>query len=328
MNRHLLSTGDLTRDDAELILATAEELRSLADRPIKKLPALRGRTVVNLFFEDSTRTRISFEAAAKRLSADVINFSAKGSSLSKGESLKDTALTLEAMGADAVVVRHWASGAPHLLAHSEWVRSSVVNAGDGTHEHPTQALLDAFTMSRHLGSLDGRRVAIVGDVLHSRVARSNALLLRTLGAEVTLVAPPTLLPVGVESWDADTSYDLDGVLPKTDAVMMLRVQRERMNAAFFPTQREYSRRYGLDARRMGMLQDHAIVMHPGPMIRGMEITADVADSDRSVIVEQVTNGVAVRMAVLYLLLSGNESETGRTTDTLAQAAPETDGAPS
>jgi aspartate carbamoyltransferase catalytic subunit len=266
--------------------------------------------VVNLFFEDSTRTRISFEAAAKRLSADVINFSAKGSSLSKGESLKDTALTLEAMGADAVVVRHGASGAPHRLAHSGWVRSSVVNAGDGTHEHPTQALLDAFTMWRHLakdgGSLDGRRVAIVGDVLHSRVARSNALLLRTLGAEVTLVAPPTLFPVGVEGWPVETSYDLDAVLPKADVVMMLRVQRERMNASFFPTAREYSRRYGLDGKRMRQLQDHTIVMHPGPMVRGMEITADVADSDRSVIVEQVTNGVAVRMAVLYLLLGGNE----------------------
>jgi aspartate carbamoyltransferase catalytic subunit len=306
MRRHLLSAGDLTRDEAELVLQTAAELRSLADRPIKKLPALRGRTVVNLFFEDSTRTRISFEAAAKRLSADVINFAAKGSSLSKGESLKDTALTLEAMGADAVVVRHSASGAPHRLAHSGWVRSSVLNAGDGTHEHPTQALLDAFTMTRHLGSLDGRRVAIVGDVLHSRVARSNALLLQTLGAEVVLVAPPTLLPVGVDSWGVETSYDIDAVMPKVDVVMMLRVQRERMNAAFFPTAREYSRRYGLDGRRMGMLQDHTIVMHPGPMVRGMEITADVADSTRSVIVEQVTNGVAVRMAVLYLLLSGSE----------------------
>ena len=307
MKRHLLSAADLDRDDAELVLSTAAELRSLADRPIKKLPALRGRTVVNLFFEDSTRTRISFEAAAKRLSADVINFAAKGSSLSKGESLKDTALTLEAMGADAVVVRHGASGAPHRLAHSGWVRSSVVNAGDGTHEHPTQALLDAFTMWRHLGSLDGRRVAVVGDVLHSRVARSNALLLRTLGAEVTLVAPPTLLPVGVDTWGVETSYDLDGVLPKADAVMMLRVQRERMHDSFFPTPREYSRRYGLDGRRMATLQDHTLVMHPGPMVRGMEITADVADSDRSVIVEQVTNGVAVRMAVLYLLLSGSES---------------------
>jgi aspartate carbamoyltransferase catalytic subunit len=327
---HLLSAADLDRDDAERILQTAEELRSLADRPIKKLPALRGRTVVNLFFEDSTRTRISFEAAAKRLSADVINFSAKGSSLSKGESLKDTALTLEAMGADAVVIRHWASGAPHRLANSGWVRFSVVNAGDGTHEHPTQALLDAFTLWRHLGSLDGRRVAIVGDVLHSRVARSNALLLRTLGAEVTLVAPPTLLPVGVEGWDAESSYDLDAVLPKADAVMMLRVQRERMNLSgggFFPSAREYSRRYGLDGRRMAMLQDHTVVMHPGPMIRGMEITADVADSTRSVIVEQVTNGVAVRMAVLYLLLSGNESAAGRaTTDTDLPTSHQTDGA--
>jgi aspartate carbamoyltransferase catalytic subunit len=307
---HLLSAGDLSRDDAELILHTAEEMRSLADRPIKKLPALRGRTIVNLFFEDSTRTRISFEAAAKRLSADVINFSAKGSSLSKGESLKDTALTLEAMGADAVVVRHWASGAPHLLANAGWSRSSVVNAGDGTHEHPTQALLDAFTMWKHLGDLDGRRVVIVGDVLHSRVARSNALLLKTLGAEVTLVGPPTLLPYGVGGWGVDTSYDLDAVLPKADVVMMLRVQRERMNDAFFPSIREYSRRYGLDARRMATLADHTIVMHPGPMIRGMEITADVADSERSVIVEQVTNGVAVRMAVLYLLLGGAESAIG------------------
>jgi aspartate carbamoyltransferase catalytic subunit len=306
VKRHLLSAADLSRDDAELVLSTAAEMRSLADRPIKKLPALRGRTVVNLFFEDSTRTRISFEAAAKRLSADVINFAAKGSSLSKGESLKDTALTLEAMGADAVVVRHGASGAPHRLAHSGWVHSSVVNAGDGTHEHPTQALLDAFTMWRHLGSLDGRQVAIVGDVLHSRVARSNALLLQTLGAEVTLVAPPTLLPVGVDTWGVQTSYDLDAVLAKADVVMMLRVQRERMNGGFFPTPREYSRRYGLDSRRMATLQDHTIVMHPGPMVRGMEITADVADSDRSVIVEQVTNGVAVRMAVLYLLLSGSD----------------------
>jgi len=322
MKRHLLSAADLTREDAELILSTAEELRSLADRPIKKLPALRGRTIVNLFFEDSTRTRISFEAAAKRLSADVINFSAKGSSLSKGESLKDTALTLEAMGADAVVVRHWASGAPHNLANAGWSRSSVINAGDGTHEHPTQALLDAFTMTRHLApekgqTLDGRRVAIVGDVLHSRVARSNALLLHTLGAEVTLVAPPTLLPYGVDTWNVATSYDIDAVLPKTDVVMMLRVQRERMNASYFPSIREYSRRYGLDARRMATLQDHAIVMHPGPMIRGMEITADVADSERSVIVEQVTNGVAVRMAVLYLLLGGNEPAIAMTEETEA-----------
>ena len=322
MIRHLLSSADLSRDDALLVLDTAEELAAVADRPIKKLPTLRGRTVVNLFFEDSTRTRISFEAAAKRLSADVINFSAKGSSVSKGESLKDTALTLEAMGADAVVVRHGSSGAPHRLAHSGWIRGSVVNAGDGTHEHPTQALLDAFTMRRRLSGtgstggtggtgstavgtdLDGRRVTIVGDVLHSRVARSNVLLLHTLGAEVTLVAPPTLLPVGVEHWPCATSYDLDGELAKSDVVMMLRVQQERMGAAFFPSAREYSRRYGLDRRRTAMLPDHAIVMHPGPMNRGMEIAAEVADSARSTIVEQVTNGVSVRMAVLYLMLSG------------------------
>ncbi|KAA1423259.1 aspartate carbamoyltransferase catalytic subunit [Mumia zhuanghuii] len=309
MMRHLLSTGDLSRDDAVLLLDTAEEMLSVAQRPIKKLPTLRGQTVVNLFFEDSTRTRISFEAAAKRLSADVINFAAKGSSVSKGESLKDTALTLQAMGADAVVIRHGASGAPARLARAGWIDSAILNAGDGSHEHPTQALLDAFTMRRHLApsgdrSLEGRRVAIVGDVLHSRVARSNALLLATLGAEVTLVAPPTLMPYGVESWPVETSYDLDTVLAKSDAVMMLRVQTERMNAAFFPSAREYSRRYGLDSRRMAKLPEHAIVMHPGPMNRGMEITADVADSVRSVIVEQVTNGVAVRMAALYLLLSG------------------------
>lgn len=312
MIRHLLSAGDLSRDEATLVLDTAEEMAHLTEgRSVKKLPALRGRTVVNLFFEDSTRTRTSFELAAKRLSADVINFSAKGSSASKGESLKDTALTLEAMGADGVVVRHSASGAPHRLAHSGWIRAGVVNAGDGTHEHPTQGLLDAFTMRRHLGDVEGRRVVIVGDVLHSRVARSNVLLLATLGAEVTLVAPPTLLPVGVETWPCSVSYDFDVALTGTDAVMMLRVQRERMNAAFFPSAREYSRRYGLDARRFALLPPKAIVMHPGPMNRGMEITADVADSDRSVIVEQVTNGVYVRMAVLYLLLAGEASDGAR-----------------
>ena len=310
MKRHLLSTADLSRDDAVLILDTAEEIARLAARPIKKLPTLRGRTVVNLFFEDSTRTRTSFEVAAKRLSADVINFSAKGSSVSKGESLKDTALTLEAMGADAVVVRHSASGAAYRLANAGWTTSHVVNAGDGTHEHPTQALLDAFTMRRHLGGFDGRRVTIVGDVLHSRVARSNVRLLATLGARVTLVAPPTLLPVGVAHWPCEVVYDLDAVIPDSDAIMMLRVQRERMNGGFFPTQREYSRRYGLDAQRMARLPDKAIVMHPGPMVRGMEISAEVADSARSVIVEQVANGVSVRMAVLYLLLSGNESAIG------------------
>jgi aspartate carbamoyltransferase catalytic subunit len=330
MKRHLISAGDLSRADALLILDTAEELAALADRPIKKLPTLRGRTVVNLFYEDSTRTRISFEAAAKRLSADVINFSAKGSSVAKGESLKDTALTLEAMGADAVVIRHPASGAAHRLAG--WVRGSVLNAGDGTHEHPTQALLDAFTIRRRLAGggrgggepprdrgvqggrppgqtsrgagLDGLRVTIVGDVLHSRVARSNVLLLSTLGAEVTLAAPPTLLPLAVGSWPCAVSYDLDSALPKSDVVMMLRVQQERMNAAYFPSVREYSRRYGLDADRMARMPGHAIVMHPGPMNRGVEIAAEVADSVRSTIVEQVANGVTTRMAVLYLMLGG------------------------
>jgi aspartate carbamoyltransferase catalytic subunit len=309
--RHLLSTADLSLDDGLAILDTARELAQVADRPVKKLPTLRGRTVVNLFFEDSTRTRISFEAAAKRLSADVINFSAKGSSLSKGESLKDTALTLQAMGADAVVIRHGASGAAHRLATSGWIRGAVINAGDGTHEHPTQALLDAYTMRDHLrdntGSLEGLNVVIVGDVLHSRVARSNVWLLDTLGANVTLVAPPTLLPVGVEGWPCRVSYDLDASLGEADVVMMLRVQMERMNAAFFPSAREYSRRYGLDVPRMSLLPDHALVMHPGPMNRGMEIAADVADAERSVILDQVTNGVHVRMAVLYLLLGGQDA---------------------
>ena len=310
--KHLLSAADLSRDEAVLVLDTAAELAAVTDRSVKKLPTLRGRTVVNLFFEDSTRTRISFEVAAKRLSADVINFAAKGSSVSKGESLKDTALTLEAMGADAVVIRHGSSGAPHRLATAGWIGGSVVNAGDGTHEHPTQALLDAFTIRRHLrdgeGDLSGLRVAIVGDILHSRVARSNVLLLRTLGADVTLVAPPTLMPYGVESWPCAMTYDIDSVLPDVDAVMMLRVQGERMQAAYFPSTLEYSRLYGLDSRRMSLLPEHAIVMHPGPMNRGMEISADVADSPRAVMVEQVANGVSVRMAVLYLLLGGLKEE--------------------
>jgi len=313
--RHLLCAKDLSHDEAVLILDTAAQMAATQSREIKKLPTLRGRTVVNLFFEDSTRTRISFEAAAKRLSADVINFSAKGSSVSKGESLKDTALTLRAMGADAVVVRHPASGAPHRLAHAGWIDSAVVNAGDGTHQHPTQALLDAFTLRRHLaggtGDLDGLHVTIVGDVLHSRVARSNVDLLGTLGAHVTLVAPPTLLPVGVEAWPCEVDYHLDSALAAgPDAVMMLRVQRERMSGAgggFFPSPQEYSRLYGLDQRRLAALPEHAIVMHPGPMNRGLEISADAADSARSVIVEQVSNGVAVRMAVLYLLLAGTRT---------------------
>jgi aspartate carbamoyltransferase catalytic subunit len=321
MKRHLISASDLTREEALLVLDTAAELASVAGRPIRKLPTLRGRTVVNLFYEDSTRTRTSFEVAAKRLSADVVNFSAKGSSVAKGESLKDTAWTLEAMGSDAIIIRHPASGAPHRLAG--WVTGSVINAGDGTHEHPTQALLDAFTIRQRLygpgqhgthqpgtgqrgAGLDGVRVTIVGDVLHSRVARSNVLLLSTLGAEVTLVAPPTLIPYAVGSWPCKISYDLDAELGKSDVVMMLRVQHERMSAAYFPSIREYRRRYGLDAGRMALMPEHAIVMHPGPMNRGVEIAAEVADSPRSTVVAQVGNGVTVRMAVLYLMLGGAE----------------------
>ena len=306
--KHLLSINDLSYDEAVQILDTAQELARVSDGPMKKLPTLRGRTIVNLFYEDSTRTRISFEAAAKRLSADVINFSAKGSSVSKGESLKDTALTLQAMGADAVIIRHNASGAAQRLADSEWTSGSVVNAGDGTHEHPSQALLDSFTIRRHLAhgdkDLAGLKVAIVGDVLHSRVARSNVLLLDKLGAKVYLVAPPTLLPVGVENWPATVSYDLDSVLPEVDAVMMLRIQMERMSDSFFPSAREYSRYFGLNQERLAKLKPTAIVMHPGPMNRGLEITAESADSARSVIVEQVSNGISVRMAILYLLLAG------------------------
>ena len=314
MKKHLVSAHDLNKDEAVLVLDTAKELALISDRPVKKLPTLRGRTVVNLFFEDSTRTRISFEEASKRLSADVINFSAKGSSVSKGESLKDTAQTLQSMGADAVVIRHGSSGAPHLLATRNWIDAVVINAGDGTHEHPTQALLDAYTIRKHLrnneGDLNGLKVAIVGDILHSRVARSNAILLKTLGATPIMVAPPTLLPVGIEKWNGEFSYDLDEVLPQVDAVMMLRVQQERMSDAYFPTTREYSRNFGLNAQRLKTMQKHALVLHPGPMNRGMEITAEVADSTNSVVIEQVANGVSVRMAVLYLLLGGSNSETG------------------
>ena len=325
--RHLLSTADLSRAEAVRVLDVAEQMAATQQREIKKLPTLRGRTVVNLFFEDSTRTRISFETAAKRLSADVITFSAKGSSVSKGESLKDTALTLQAMGADAVVIRHGSSGAPLRLARSGWTSGAVLNAGDGTHEHPTQALLDAFTLRRHLvgggpggspaadrvgADLAGKHVVVVGDVLHSRVARSNVHLLHVLGARTTLVAPPTLLPIGVETWPCEVSYDLDAALRgdvqgPVDAVMALRVQLERMDAAYFPSAREYSRRYGIDAARLALLPPHASLLHPGPMNRGLEITAEAADGARSRIVEQVTNGVAVRMAALYLLLAGEDA---------------------
>jgi aspartate carbamoyltransferase catalytic subunit len=308
--KHLLSINDLSKADAISILDTAQELARVSDGPMKKLPTLRGRTIVNLFAEDSTRTRISFEAAAKRLSADVINFSSKGSSISKGESLKDTAQTLQAMGADAVIIRHSASGAAQRLADSKWMSGSVINAGDGTHEHPSQALLDAFTIRKHLSKgandLTGLRVAIVGDVLHSRVARSNVLLLSKLGAQVVLVAPPTLLPVGIETWPCQISYDLDEVIANVDAIMMLRIQLERMSEMYFPNAREYSRYFGLNSDRIRAMKYEAIVMHPGPMNRGLEITADAADGARSVIVEQVANGVSIRMAILYLLLAGNQ----------------------
>jgi aspartate carbamoyltransferase catalytic subunit len=311
--KHLLSTRDLDRDTAVRILDTAEDMAATQQREVKKLPTLRGKTVVNLFFEDSTRTRISFEAAAKRLSADVISFAAKGSSVSKGESLQDTAQTLEAIGADGIVIRHWASGAPAVLARSGWIAASVVNAGDGTHEHPTQALLDAFTLRRRLHGdagrgrdLDGVSVLVVGDILHSRVARSNVWLLTTLGARVTLVGPPTLMPYGIEGWPVTALSDLDAAIADTDpdAVMMLRVQSERMNAAFFPSAKEYSAGWGLTSARFAALPERTVVMHPGPMNRGFEIASVAADSPRSTVLEQVANGVSVRMAALYLTLAG------------------------
>jgi len=309
--KHLYSINNLTYSDAVSILDTAVSMAQVGGKTVKKLPTLLGRTVVNLFFEDSTRTRISFEAAAKRLSADVITFSAKGSSVSKGENLKDTAQTLEAIGADAVVIRHWASGAAETLANSGWINARVINAGDGTHEHPTQALLDAFTLREKLApgakDLSGITVGIVGDILHSRVARSNVLLLNLLKARCVLIAPPTLLPIGVDSWNCESSFNLDSSLNQLDAVMMLRVQQERMNAAFFPSAREYSRDFGLNAQRLNLMKKKSIVLHPGPMNRGMEITAEVADSSSSVITNQVTNGVSIRMSVLYHLLSGVES---------------------
>lgn len=315
--KHLLSTKDLTREDAIRILDVAEDMADAGQREIKKLPALRGKTIVNLFYEDSTRTRISFEAAAKRLSADVINFAAKGSSVSKGESLKDTAQTLEAMGVDGVVIRHPSSGAPRILAESGWINAGVINAGDGRHEHPTQALLDAFTIRRRLHGdtsrgrdLDGVSVLIVGDILHSRVARSNLWLLHTLGAKVTLVGPPTLMPIGIEEWPATVHFDLDEAIAteNPDVVMLLRIQSERMNDAFFPNTREYAKNWGLGADRFRALDEHVLVMHPGPMNRGLEISSLAADSAQSTVLDQVTNGVSVRMAVLYLTLAGEWAE--------------------
>jgi len=309
MISNLLSAADLTGADARQILDSAEQMDAIQARQVKKLPALRGRTVVNLFFEDSTRTRSSFEIAGKWLSADVINVSAKGSSVSKGESLRDTALTVAALGVDALVVRHASSGAVQRIAG--WVDCHVINAGDGTHEHPTQALLDAFTLRRRLGDLTGRHVVIVGDLTHSRVARSNVLLLTTLGARVSLVAPPTLMPAGVAGWGCGTSWDLDATLAgklagPVDAVMMLRVQRERMSGGYFPTEREYAVGYGLSPRRLDLLPEHAPVLHPGPMNRGLEISSTAADGPRSVVLDQVRAGVAVRMAVLYHVLAGSD----------------------
>jgi aspartate carbamoyltransferase catalytic subunit len=315
--RHLLSATDLSRDEATAILDDADRFRqALLGREVKKLPTLRGRTIITMFYENSTRTRVSFEVAGKWMSADVINVSSSGSSAAKGESLRDTALTLRAAGADALIIRHPASGAAQLLA--EWTAEtdadgvlggpSVINAGDGTHEHPTQALLDALTLRQRLGGIEGRRVVVVGDILHSRVARSNVALLDTLGAEVVLVAPPTLLPLGVAGWGhARVSHSLDAELPAADAVLMLRVQAERMNGGFFPSEREYSSLYGLSDRRRAVLPDHAVVLHPGPMLRGMEIAFAVADSPQSAVLQQVSNGVHVRMAVLFHLLVGTDA---------------------
>ncbi|MGC4153222.1 MAG: aspartate carbamoyltransferase catalytic subunit [Propionicimonas sp.] len=307
--RHLLSAADLSLNDIGSILDQAEAMQQVQTRPVKKLPALRGRTVVNMFFEDSTRTRSSFEIAGKWLSADTINVTGKGSSTSKGESLRDTMLTLDAMGVDAFVIRHSSSGA--VAQAAGWVKAHVINAGDGQHEHPTQALLDAYAMRRHFRDLGaegwaGKRIAIVGDLLHSRVVRSNVLLQRTLGSQVVLVAPPTLLPTGVEHWGCEVTSDFDAVLGECDIVMMLRVQRERMAGGFFPTPREYAEGYGLTLERLGGLKDGAAICHPGPMNRGVEISSEAADAVNSLILEQVAAGVAVRMSVLYHLLGGSD----------------------
>ena len=311
--KHLLSASDLSRTSAIEILDLAESMTDVNARDIKKLPTLRGKTVVNLFYEDSTRTRISFELAAKRLSADVVNFAAKGSSVSKGESLKDTVQTLQALGADAIIIRHPGSGAARKLANSGWIDGSVINAGDGTHEHPTQALLDAFTIRQRLmptatgNGLDGLQIAIVGDILHSRVARSNILLLQTLGAKVTLIAPPTLAPNDVQFMGAPILYDFDTALAgnRFDAVIMLRVQLERMKASYFPSEREYAKQWGLTAERFLSLSANTLVMHPGPMNRGLEICDLAADSPQSTVLAQVANGLSIRMAVLYRLLSSD-----------------------
>jgi aspartate carbamoyltransferase catalytic subunit len=319
MNKHLLSIHDVSAEDIVRILDTADSFREVGTRVIKKVPALRGRTVVNLFYENSTRTRISFELAAKRLSADVINFSTSGSSVSKGESLKDTALTLQAMGADAVVIRHSSSGSPLQL--TKWISGSVLNAGDGTHEHPTQALLDLYTIREKVGRLEGVNVAIVGDVLHSRVARSLSFALVKMGANVTMIGPPTLIPATAPQWGVRVSYDIESVLPTLDVCYMLRVQRERQRQQYFPSVREYARLFGLTTTRAGMLREGALIMHPGPMNRGVEIDSDVADLPQAVIEEQVTNGIAVRMSLLYLLLGSGASPETEATEA-PEAAPE------
>jgi aspartate carbamoyltransferase catalytic subunit len=307
--RHLLSCADLDLATATAILDLAEEMQQVQSRPVKKLPALRGRTIVNIFFEDSTRTRTSFEIAGKWLSADTINVSAKGSSVSKGESLRDTMLTLDAMGVDAFVIRHGSSGAAAQVA--SWVKAQVVNAGDGQHEHPTQALLDAYTMRQHFRLMGndgfaGKKIAIVGDLLHSRVVRSNVLLQQVLGGEVVLVAPPTLVPTGVETWGCEVTGDLDSVIEEADIVMMLRVQRERMAGGFFPTEREYTESFGLTPERLAKLKNSAGICHPGPMNRGVEISSAAADAANSLVLDQVAAGVAIRMSVLYHLLGSNE----------------------
>jgi len=299
--RHLLSIDDLDRSGLEQILDLSERFIEVTHRDIPKVPALRGKTVVSLFYEESTRTRLSFETAAKRLSADTMTFTVGSSSVKKGESLRDTVQTIEAMGIDAMVVRHGSAGAPNRI--TEWIDAAIINAGDGCHEHPTQALLDVLTLRRRRPSgLDGCRIAIVGDVRHSRVARSDVLAFTALGAEVTLVAPPTLLPESLEGWPVTVSYDLDDVLPNVDVLYLLRIQLERQGEALFPSLREYTSRYGLTAARAARLPADALVMHPGPMNRGVEISAEVADGPASLIAEQVANGVAVRMAVLYTLL--------------------------
>lgn len=305
MIKHLLSIDQLTIEQIELVLDTADSFREVGTRTIKKVPALRGRTVCNLFFEPSTRTRLSFELAARRLSADVITFNADSrTSVSKGESFKDTALTLQAMGLDAIVVRHTSGGAAKRL--SQWVDASVLNAGDGAHEHPTQALLDLYTIRERLGTLEGLRVGIVGDLAHSRVARSNIRALTKMGADVTVIGPPTLMPLTAGSWGVEVSTDLDDVLPKLDVVYLLRIQTERQREQFFPSLREYARFWGLNARRLDLMKPEALIMHPGPINRGVEIASDLAGLDRCVVADQVTNGIAVRASLLFLMLGGQQ----------------------